>query len=79
MSNVKIKPCPFCGSINGLSVHKKLDSGTYEILINEHDDKMLFPTKHVITTISCTCGCTFVTDSHRPIEAWNQRYYEEEE
>ena len=78
MDDVKIKPCPFCGNINGLSVHMQLDSGTDETLINQYNVKILFPTRHVITTILCTCGCAFVTDSYRPIEAWNKRYYEKE-
>lgn len=77
MSDVKIKPCPFCGSTNGLSVHTQLNRGTDETLIDRGNVKMLFPVGHAITTIYCGCGCAFVTDSYRPIEAWNKRYYEE--
>ena len=67
---VKLKPCPFCGRLDQMS-------------IKFEDDKELEPidvyglfvkyARKTITTFECECGCTFRTTSPMADIEWNRR------
>lgn len=71
MSQYKaIRPCPFCGRVDDLSI-KIEKSSTYRPVLYRRF--IVGAVEDTETTISCKCGCSFVTWDLNPIAAWNRR------